>query len=133
MATFQVHDNEGKTVKSLIATLNVIFTKIEQKLDEVNDGIKDLKDGTLLQDVAHAAAAAAEAVAIAVQNSAAIGDIKKDIYGIFLIKSMQNENVKLRKHVNHLENYSRRSNLVIRGITENEGETSSGCENAVRN
>ena len=65
--------------------------KIEQKFDEVNNSIKDVKDGTLL----HAKAAAAEAVTLV---DCYHSDIKKDIVGIkFSYQSMQTENVKLRK------------------------------------
>ena len=134
MSTIQIQEPEGKTIKSLVATLNVIFNKIEQKLDDVNNGIKDLKEGTLLQDVAYAKAAADEAVAVAERNSTAIIDIKKYIEQIqFNYQSVQKENVHLKKQVNHLENYSRRSNLVIRGIPEVEGESLSVFEYSVMN
>ena len=42
------------------------------------------------------------------------------------------ENIKLKGRMNHLNNYSRRDNLVIGGIKESDNETGENCEELVR-
>ena len=39
----------------------------------------------------------------------------------------------LKKHTINLENYSRRNNVVIRGISENSSESNVECEVKTRN
>ena len=47
-------------------------------------------------------------------------------------EELSNENRELRQHTNNLDNYSRRSNVVIRGITEPQQESNADCVKAAR-
>ena len=40
----------------------------------------------------------------------------------FTCEELSNENRELKKNTNNLDNYSRQSNVVIRGLTEPQGE-----------
>ena len=50
----------------------------------------------------------------------------------FTCEQLSNENRELKQHTNNLDNYSRRSNVVIRGITEPQQESNADCERAAR-
>ena len=50
----------------------------------------------------------------------------------FTCDELSNENRELKQHTNNLDNYSRRSNVVIRGLTEPQGESNADCEKAAR-
>ena len=43
-------------------------------------------------------------------------------------ENLKAENFRLKKHVNHLDNYSRKSNLVIGGLREKDNENMNQCE-----
>ena len=47
-------------------------------------------------------------------------------------EELSNENKELRQHTNNLDNYSRRSNVVIRGITKPQRESNADCVKAAR-
>ena len=46
--------------------------------------------------------------------------------------NLEAENIKLKGRMNHLNNYSRRDNLVIGGIKESDNETGGKCEELAR-
>ena len=46
-------------------------------------------------------------------------------------ENLKAENFRLKKHVNHLDNYSRNSNLVIGGLREKDNESMNQCEQLV--
>ena len=46
--------------------------------------------------------------------------------------NLETENIKLKGRMNHLNNYSRRDNLVIGGIKDSDNETGGKCEELVR-
>ena len=48
-------------------------------------------------------------------------------------ENLKAENLRLKKHVNHLDNYSRKSNLVIGGLREKDNESMNQCEHLVGN
>ena len=50
----------------------------------------------------------------------------------FTCEELTSENNSLKQHTENLDNYSRRSNVVIRGITEPQQESNADCEKAAR-
>ena len=52
----------------------------------------------------------------------------------YLCENLKAENFRLKKtHVNHLDNYSKKSNLVISGLREKDNESMNQCEQLVGN
>ena len=114
---------DGKTLKSLVTTLNIIFKSIDDKLDGLTASFKELKDEGLIQDVKLARLTAEEALGSFAEHNVAIASIREDIDKIkYSNETIVEDNNKLKERVNHLENYSRRDNLVIRGVSETVGE-----------
>ena len=62
-------------------------------------------------------------MAIATENKKAIHQVNRKMFYDngkieYFSGLVKEENLKLKQKLNHLENYSRRDNLVIRGIAE---------------
>lgn len=126
----QIKLEEGKNIKGLVIALNGIFATISNKLDGLSESLKELKDDVIIRDINEAKAAADQAIIKSDENTAAIATLREDINKIkFYYEGVNEENNKLKEKVNYLENYSRRNNLVIRGVAESDGEA---CEELVR-
>ena len=108
-------DSDKKIVKSFIGDLNVIFISILNKLDSVNDNITGYR-AELCAKIDDTMAVADEALKLSKQNAEQLQMFK------FENDELKSENIYLKKQVCHLENYSRRNNLVLRGIREQNGE-----------
>ena len=115
-------DSDKKFGKSFIGDLNVIFISILNKLDSVNDNITGYR-AELCAKIDDTRAVADEALKLSKQNAEQLQMFK------FENDELKSENIYLKKPVCHLENYSRRNNLVLRGIREQNGEI---CEQLVR-
>ena len=114
-------------IKALVVSLNGIFKIIDEKLDGLVDSIKTLSDDQITGVVNSAKDTADAALAIATENKRVIHEVndKVDYFG----ELVEEENLKLKQKLTHLENYSRRDNLVIRGIKETKDEV---CEAVVK-
>ena len=112
--------DEIKSIKSVVVALNGIFKIIDEKLDGLVNSIKTLSDYQILGVVNGAKDTADAALTIAKENKRATHEVndKVDYFG----ELVEEENLKLKQKLNHLENYSRRDNLVIRGIRETKNE-----------
>ena len=118
-------DSEQKIGKSLITALNAIFSNIIGKIDNVNDNIAGFR-AELCNKIEETRAVADEALKLSKQNAEHLLRFKYEN------DELKSENTYLKKQACHLENYSRRNNLVIRGIQEPNGENSDACEHLVR-
>ena len=147
--------------RSLIDVLNTQFRQFQKQFDGVNKNINDLKidiDKNLenleksIQAVKHVAQSA---LTLAEQNQNDIIEIRTELKNtkkeliearteIKKCKSEINycnvncEELKVgykavKQHSNKLDNYSRRKNLIIRGIDEEKDESKAMCEQKVRN
>lgn len=116
--------------KGLIPTLNNIFNKLSAKIDGVNENLLDIKS-ELITKVGHAQDTADCALKIAKDLTEKFNEEFHKMK--YYCDTLKNENVILQKHANHLDNYSRKNNLVIGGIRETEGETPNQCEQSARN
>ena len=148
--------------KTLIDTLNpiidrlekLILTETERVTQNVNLQFKTLREDVNKQ-VDEISGTASAALTLAQQNEMNIQSMNtkierlertctnltaenKTIYGKneqleFTCDQLNNENKELQLQNNNLENYSRRSNIVIRGIAEPQQETNADCELTVKN
>ena len=115
--------------KNLIPTLNNIFNKLSDKIDDVNTNIIDIKNDLILK-LETAQNTANTALKIAEESKAISLDLKEEMNKIVnYCETLKTENINLKQNVNQLDNYSRRNNLVIGGIEEKDNEQ---CENLVR-
>ena len=124
----KIDGDEVKSIKALVVSLNGVFKIIDEKLDGLVDSIKTLSDEQILGAVKGAKDTADAALAIVTENKKAIHQVNDKIE--YFIELVEEENFKLKQKLNHLENYSRRDNLVIRGIAETKDEV---CETIVKN
>ena len=115
--------------KNLIPTLNNIFNKLSDKIDDVNTNIIDIKNDLILK-LETAQNTANTALKIAEESKAISLDLKEEMNKILnYCETLKTENINLKQNVNQLDNYSRRNNLVIGGIEEKDNEQ---CEKLVR-
>ena len=109
MSDFEVNAT-AQWGKGLIPTLNNIFSKLGDKIDGVNENILDIKS-ELITKVGHAQDTADCALQIAKDLTEKFNEEFHKMK--YYCDTLKTENVRLQKHVNHLDNYSRKSNLVI--------------------
>ena len=117
--------------KSLIDMLNVHFENVSIMIKSVNDNI-DSKFAKFREDINEIRAATESTKALAEQNKKDIVAIRSEIRSEFeclnfTCEKLANENKTLKQQNNKLENYSRRNNVIIRGITEDENESVTSC------
>ena len=143
--------------KPLIDTLNPIIDRLEQLIEGVNKNV-NLQFATFREDVnkriENIDSAATTALTLAQQNEVSIqsmgskieqmettcAKLTSDINTITVkneqleitCEQLSTENKELKSHSNELDNYSRRSNIVIRGIVEPQQESNAECEQTVR-
>ena len=127
--------------KTLIDTLNPIFDRLEQLIDGVNKNV-NLQFATFREDVnkriENIDSAASTALTLAQQNEVSIQFMSSKIEQMETtcakltsdINTIKNK--ELKSHSNELDNYSRHSNIVIRGIVEPQQESNADCEQTVR-
>ena len=111
----EINSDDVKSIKALITSLNNIFKTFDEKLDRILGVVNDANN------------AADAAQAMAAENKKSIDEITEKVE--YLSDVMIEENVKLKQKITHLENYSRRDNLTIRGIPETKDEI---CEAVVK-
>ena len=143
--------------KTLIDTLNPIIDRLEKLIDGVNQNtnkqFKTFREefNNKIDDIK---GTATSALTLAQQNEQNIQSMSSRIDSLettcaklsaenkainckndkleFTCDELSNENRELKQHTNNLDNYSRRSNVVIRGLTEPQGESNADCERAAR-
>ena len=111
--------------KNLIPTLNTIFNQLCEKIDTINTNFN-----TMMMRVENAQKTAETALKVANESKKMAENLKEEMDKIrFDNESIQSENIRLKQRANHLDNYSRKDNLVISGIEESTGEN---CEKKTR-
>ena len=132
--------SEAQWGRKLIPTLNSIFktlcekidsgnTNINAKFDEINNNIKTIKDD-LIAKIENAQRTADTALKTANESRKLAENVKEEMCKVqFDYENLKFENIRLQHRANHLDNYSRRDNLVISGIEETENEI---CEQKSR-
>ena len=131
----QVADSINESINAMHASINSMNSRFD----------------TLVKDVTVALSKAEAAQVMAKANSTEITAIRSEMVEFKLecdrkcndacgevrelraeCQSLRAENIDLKSQTNNLETYSRRDNLIIYGIPEQNGETASQCEASVR-
>ena len=145
--------------RNLIDILNSQFERFELRFDNVNDNIQQLKNNMneqfedLKKDINKVQIVAQTALSLSEQNKkdiidmcSELDDAKKEMAEIQSQLTDSNcemkyckhscneliaENKSLKLHTNKLDNYSRRMNIIIRGIDDSKEETNDQCVHKV--
>ena len=116
---------------------------LKEQFTETNNLIKELTlsfrsdfdrlEKNLMSEVNEAKENADRATQKATENSLAIQKLQQD-FGELKTEcaNLKRENVVLKEQSNNLELYSRKNNIIIRGIKDSNQETEQQCETAVR-
>ena len=146
--------------RSLIDILNAQLAMMQIQLNGVKTDIRDVhgnidaKFENFEKTVNDAREVAQSALTIAEKNSSDIADISSELkdtreslaelrselrvnkeelaYCKFNCDELKTENHSLKMHANKLDNYSRRKNIVIRGVEEEKNESNAQCELKVK-
>lgn len=141
MATFEfkvpVTRDFSNWGSQLVETLKVSFSKISQQINDnnVREEIQDLT--TTIQNsivsITAVKSTADEALQLARDNAVTIKSLKDDLKSMeSTCNDLKDENTVLKQRSDDLEIYSRKNNLVIRGIAENDNESDDQCSAAVK-
>lgn len=124
----EVPNRTSEWGRAIIDQLNVHFKKTKQQIDTVNSNFNKRFDNFETEILA-AKTTANLALKIAEDNKKELGEIRNDMnYLQFTCKQLYTENALLKQKSTMLENYSRRDNIVIRGVLETKDETNDECE-----
>lgn len=122
--------------KTLISNINATFNDLKLSIDRIPSLLSDKIDemcARIVGDVQTAVEAATKAESMSCANRQLIDEMRSEINELrTLCTSMNKENISLRNDVIQQESYSRRSNLVLRGVPEHNGESGIDCAKAVR-
>ena len=146
--------------RSLIDILNAQLGMIQIQLNGVKTDIRDVngnidaKFENFEKTVNDAREVAQSALTLAEKNSSDIADISSELkdtreslaelrselrvnkeelaYCKFNCDELKTENHSLKMHANKLDNYSRRKNIIIRGVEEEKNESNAQCELKVK-
>ena len=120
----------------MIESLTTVVSEIGSKLDLINSNINskfDELNAQLITDVKRASDTANDAINMARKNQTSIALMRSDHEKLLQCINVENENIKLRRKCKSQENYSRRDNLIIKGVTEENNEDMSTCKRLVGN
>ena len=133
--------------KSLIDTLNSIFHGFQKQNNSNHQYIREQFEtlkSDLIVKVEKAENTANEALSLAKENKETFESFKLETTEKFELLKSENKNLKydndrltyesnqVKQQSNNNENYSRRKNIVIRGIAEKDNETNIICEEDAR-
>lgn len=111
-----------------------LIQKLTKTLKDMNGNITDIKirmdtmKDEIMGEVGAAKDMAEEALGVAKGNKDTIDELKLQMEQLQIsCVGLVDENLKLKKQSNYLDNYGRRNNLVLRGIKEDKEETSDIC------
>ena len=123
--------------KTLIELLTTVVSDIGSKIDPINSNINSKFDelsAQLLTDIKRASDTANDAINMASKNETSIALLRSHHEKLLLrCINVENENIKLRRKCETQEKYSRRDNLIIKGVTEENTTDMSTCKRLVRN
>lgn len=131
MEEIKLTDEDTKTIKCLGAAMCRFLKNIDSKIDTVNSSIANLKDTVLVNAIKDVRETSELALKTAQENCTKIDNIQRNVDRMsYNYDLMTEENLKLKKQLNNVEDYGRRNNLVVRGIGESNDEN---CEQLFRN
>ena len=131
-------------------SIHFLLSSVTQRLVSVRqrkDGIKNIESkfdaltDRLMAEVKHAHDVASEAMNIATAAQASVDTwknivtlLQKNVHKLTVQnKELKEENIQLNRRSDNQDSYSRRDNLVIRGIDENDTEIEESCKVVAKN
>lgn len=118
--TMSVPSGTDDFTKKLIKKLTSTLAEINGSIKDIKDDMSSLKDDLPLK--------VKEAQDTANENKDAIGKIQSQMQQVLTTcEGLIDENLRLKKQCNYMDNYGRRNNLVIKGVKEENNETSDIC------
>ena len=121
MKAYLIIGNLSTVFKSYL----IIDDKLCGKFDELHSAVKS--------ELCEVKKIATSAHSMAVANAAAIESLKKDLFNVHRkCNGLSAKNKRLTEQQEAQDTYSRRENLVIRGVAEREAETDEQCVESVR-
>ena len=128
----EIDTDEGKSLRSLVPALNNLVKQLCEKIDGVNANIDELRT-ELHANINDVKNVAQEALHIAKDSKLAFDGVQQQLDRMqFQFECVYEENKQLKYDIAYLDNYNRRSNIIVRGIPEKENETESMCEDLMR-
>ena len=128
----EIDTDEGKSLRSLVPALNNLVKQLCEKIDGVNANIDELRT-ELHANINDVKNVAQEALHIAKDSKLAFDGVQQQLDRMqFQFECVYEENKQLKNDIAYLDNYNRRSNIIVRGIPEKENETESMCEDLMR-
>ena len=130
---FEEPDKRKKCDSALVVALRIAFDKLSSDIEKVRPSVRaDLRED-LLADIQSIKKTANCAIDLALANEQAIKSIKEDVTQLQITCSgLEVENKRLKIQNEQHENYSRKDNLIFRGIQEENSETEEKCSEKVR-
>ena len=132
MATYKIDVpvDEPEWIKKLMTKITTFFETLDCRLTNKLDDLKS----ALQSDIKAVENKANQALDLALANESSIRDLKQDLFDMKRkCHGLREENKRLLDQCDSQESYSRRSNLIIRGIKEQQNETESMCLESVTN
>lgn len=130
--TFTVPKDAPQYFTTFTDELTRFIKSLSEKIDnfETNSNAQFI---SLRTEIRTANNTASQALDLALANEQNIKELKNDFFSLQRkCFGLTEENLRLTTHVNDLESYGRRENLVIRGIPEQKDEDENKCASAVR-
>ena len=140
--TVSAPDGAAKWCTALAKSISDNFNSLSSEFRDTKDGIRSVESkfdtfsDRLLAEVKHVSNVANEAMNIATAAKASVDTLQdtvtmlqKDVYKLAVLnRGLQQENEQLSRRSDNQDSYSRRDNLVIRGIDEHENDTDESCK-----
>ena len=135
-------DGAAKWCTALAKSITDNFNSLSAEFRDTKDGIRSVESkfdtfsDRLLAEVKHVSDVANEAMNIATAAQASVDTLQgtvtllqKDVYKLSVQnRGLQQENEQLSRRSDNQDSYSRRDNLVIRGIDEHVNDTDESCK-----
>ena len=137
----------AKSITENFNSLSAEFSDTKVGISETKNGIKNIESkfdtltDRLMAEVKHAHDVASEAMNIATAAQASVDTLKntvtllqKNVHKLTVQnKGLKEENIQLNRRSDNQDSYSRRDNLVIRGIDENDTDIEESCKVVAKN
>ena len=134
--TISIPENPPEWCPVLITQLTQCLEAISNQMNDIDDklcGKFDKLYSAVKSEICEVKKIATSAHSMAVANAAAIESLKKDLFNVNRkCNGLSAKNKRLTELQEAQDTYSRRENLVIRGVAECEAETEEQCVESVR-
>ena len=134
--TISIPENPPEWCPVLITQFTQCLETISNQMNDIDDklcGKFDELHSAVKSELCEVKKIATSAHSMAVANAAAIESLRKDLFNVHRkCNGLSAKNKRLTEQQEAQDTYSRRENLVIRGVAEREAETDEQCVESVR-